>query len=125
MTEQKTTTNQVRSPDEGLFEIIRRHDHAWKRMDDLVAIGGDDATDTPEYQAASWETVDLEYRVTAYPVQTEDGNAAKLAFMRKYDLVGSLDAETLIEVISELDAERVAARRDKTGEPAEHIASAR
>ncbi|WP_283810527.1 hypothetical protein [Bradyrhizobium vignae] len=43
-------------------------------------------------------------------MQTEDGNVAKLAFMQKYEVVGSLDAETLIEMILKLDAERVAAR---------------
>jgi hypothetical protein len=58
-------------------------------------------------------------------VKTPGGQTAKLQFMKQYDIVNiGLDGETLIEMILELDTERIAAaRRVKTGRPAERLAA--
>jgi|GEM_PF-3878316 len=106
MTEMQTTT-QVRSPDAALFEIIRRHDHAWKLMDDLYASGGDDATDTPEYRAASHEAIDLEFEIVLIPAYTRRGLAGKRRVM---DQASFEDNCGFFDWVLERDAERVAAR---------------
>ncbi len=97
------------NPDADLFVMIKRHDHAWTRMDDLYAAEGDAAVDTPEYEAASRETIDLELRIAAYPVQSLDGQTAKLAFLSRYPEVVDLGLKALLATILTLDADRIAA----------------
>jgi hypothetical protein len=91
----------------------------------LYALGGDDAIDTPEYKKADGEASGLEYKIVLHQVKTPGGQTAKLQFMKQYDIVNiGLDGETLIEMILELDTERIAAaRRVKTGRPAERLAA--
>lgn len=101
----KRTTPAKANSDAALLATVRRHEQAWKRMDDLVASGGDDATDTPEYQAASQEALDLEFEIVLIPAHTRRGLAGKRRVMGQSSFENNCG---FFDWVLDRDAERVA-----------------
>jgi hypothetical protein len=91
--------------DAALLATVRRHEQLWRRMDDLVASGGDDATDTPEYQAASQEAMDLEFEIVLIPAHTRRGLAGKRRVMGQSSFEDNCG---FFDWVLDRDAERVA-----------------
>jgi hypothetical protein len=105
-----TTRSPRQNPDADLRAMIERHGELAREMDRLIVVGGDDATDSPEYQAASKEALDLEIIIAVWPAETTNGEEARLRFMRMHpDFVDCCDVETLLETIQKLNAKRIAA----------------
>ena len=80
-------------------------------MDRLYALGGDDITDEPEYEAASSEAMALEGMIVATLAERKSDVAAKWRFIIKMNF---LDEDSgylgkLIEMILRRDAEAVGA----------------
>ena len=128
MSKAKTTSSTSKhDPDDAeLLAMIKRLDALYRETDRLYHLGGDDATYTPEYVQALHEMTDLEYKITLWPVRTSAGKTAKLSFVKQYnDAVMSVlaDAETVLAVILEMDAERVGAALRRSKKPAERIAA--
>jgi hypothetical protein len=87
--------------------MIRRHRELYRELDHLYEIGGDDATDAPEYMAAADEATALASRIVAAPAATQTDVAAKRRFIREMNF---LDQDSgflgeLIQMILRLDAE--------------------
>jgi hypothetical protein len=105
--------------DAALLEMIRRHGELLCEMDQIYAIGGDDATDGPGYQAASDSAMDLENRIVATQPTTRAEVAAKLRFIKKIKFVtpyGSLqtgDLGALVQMILRMDEERIGAGKTR------------
>ena len=68
-------------------DLVRRHRELYDLCEDLYAAGGDAATDTPEYVAATEETIELEHRIVATPATSTADIAAKWAFIKRTDFV--------------------------------------
>ncbi len=110
-----------------ITNMIRRHCDLYRLTDRLYAAGGDAATDTPEYNAAIEETIELEHKIVATPATSRADIAAKWAFIKRTDFVSGtpggdtgnlhrlvamilqLDVETVGATIPELEAEGIAA----------------
>jgi hypothetical protein len=81
-------------------------------MDEMYEAGGDDATDFREYQAASHDALQLEYRIVATLAKSHADREAKLEFLRKIGFIGDErgnpptgDLKELVAMILHLDGE--------------------
>jgi hypothetical protein len=118
MTALQTITPTVCStanPDAGLLAMARRHADLFAFTARLLA-ENDDASRTPDYEAADTEMTSLEDRIVATPAHTQAGLDAKREFMRhtgyfREDDPGLDTGEfhNLVDAILQLDAERIAA----------------
>jgi hypothetical protein len=62
--------------------MIRRHRQAFREMDRLYALNGDDAFDGPEYEAVADEAMDLDSRIVNTLAKSPADVAAKRRFAR-------------------------------------------
>jgi hypothetical protein len=94
------------SADTDLLAMVNRHDGLWAEWDRLAKVDEDD----PRIPALSDETSELAKRIVVTPAHTVEGLNGKVRVVALEELE-SWDDIGLIEIILQLDAERVAAAR--------------
>jgi hypothetical protein len=100
----KANTQKQGRLDAHLLEMIRRNDEVWTEWDLLA--GADEAD--PRIDALSNESAQLEREILATPAFTDAGLAGKRRIVERAEL-SAWDDLKIIDVIFQLDAERIAA----------------